>query len=97
MSQEEVQRVTESLDALDAIEDRGERIRAKSRVMAAQIERNKDWADERRTYVNELKAAGMTYRAIAEEVGTSIATVQSILSGYKGSGLHRPRKEKPAE
>ena len=97
MSEEEVRRVTESLDAIEAIEDRGERIRAKSRVMAAQIERNKAWADERRTYVLELKDTGMSVRKIAAEVGTSPSTIQSILSGYSGSGTHRPRKSKPAE
>lgn len=93
MSEEEVRRVTESLDAIEAIDDRGERIRAKSRVMAAQIKRNKDWADERRTYVFELRETGMSFRKIAEEVGASLAVVQGILADYKGSGTHRPRKK----
>lgn len=87
--------MTNSLDAIEAIEDRTERIRAMSQVMAAQIKRNKDWADQRRDLVFELRDGGMTFRAIAAEVGASLSTVQSILSGYKGSGLHRPRK-KPA-
>jgi AraC-like DNA-binding protein len=93
MSEEEVRRVTDSLDAIEAIEDRGERIRAMSQVMAAQIKRNEKWAKERRDLVFELRDADMSIRKIAAEVGTSPSTVQSILSGYTGSGIHRPRKK----
>lgn len=92
MDQEEVRQVTDALDAIEAIPDRHERVRAMSQVMASQIKRNKKWADERKLLVEELRESGMSFRAIAAEVGTSLATVQGILSGYKGSGTHRPRK-----
>ena len=91
--------MTDSLDAIEAIPDRPARIRAMSQVMAAQIERNKAWAEQRRELVHELRMSGLSLRAIASEVGTSLSTVQAILSGYSGSGTHRPRKKAapPAE
>lgn len=93
MGDEEVRRVTDSLDAIEAIPDRTTRIRAMSVVMAAQIKRNKGWSDQRRDLVFELRESGMSIRGIAAEVGTSPSIVQSILSGYTGSGVHRPRKK----
>lgn len=93
MSEEEVRHVAESLDAIEAIPDRSERVRAMSQVMAAQIERNKAWSEERRQLVHELRMSGLSFRAIATEVGASLSTVQAILSGYSGSGTHRPKKK----
>lgn len=88
---EEVQRVSEALDAVERIPDLEVRVRAKSKVMADQVKRNRKWQKERRELVLALKAEGLSYRKIAARVGTSLATVQDILRGYTGSGTHRPR------
>jgi lambda repressor-like predicted transcriptional regulator len=87
---EEVQRVSEALDAVESIPDREARVRAKSLVMAEQVKRNRTWQQERRDLVFELKDEGLSFRKIAARVGTSLATVQDILRGYTGSGSHRP-------
>lgn len=93
VSDEEVRRVSEALDAVEQIADLETRVRAKSEVMAEQVKRNKTWQQERRDLVFDLRAEGVSFRKIAERVGTSLATVQDILRGYSGSGSHRPRKD----
>ncbi|MFB6813088.1 helix-turn-helix domain-containing protein [Streptomyces sp. NPDC056347] len=85
--------MSQALDAVEQIADLEARVRAKSQVMAEQVKRNKTWQKERRDLVFDLKSEGLSYRKIAERVGTSLATVQDILRGYSGSGTHRPRKE----
>lgn len=94
LDRQEVRRVSDALDALDAIPDRLARVKAKSQIMAAQIERNKAWSEERRQLVIELRESGMPFRKIAAEVGTSLPVVQDILRGHKGSGLQRPSAKK---
>lgn len=90
MSDEEVQRVSQALDAVEQIADPEERVRAKSQVMAEQAKRSKTWQKERRDLVFSLRGEGVSYRKIAARVGTSLTTVQDILRGYTGSGSHRP-------
>lgn len=97
MSDEEVRRVSEALDAVEQITDPEERVQAMSRTMAAQVERNKEWQKERRALVLKLRAEEVSIRKIAERVGTSPSTVQDILRGYSGSGTHRPRKSETEE
>ena len=97
MSDEEVRQVSQALDAVEQIADLEARVRAKSQVMAEQVKRNKTWQKERRDLVFDLKSEGLSYRKIAERVGTSLATVQDILRGYSGSGTHRPRRDEVAE
>lgn len=97
MSDEEVRRVSEALDAVERIADREARVRAMSQTMAAQVQRNKAWQTERRALVLELRDAGESVRKIAARVGTSPSTVQDILRGYSGSGTHRPRAARPAD
>lgn len=91
MSDEEVQRVSEALDAVEQIADPEERVRAKSQVMAEQAKRSKTWQKERRELVLSLRGEGISYRKIAARLGTSLTTVQDIVRGYTGSGSHRPR------
>ncbi|MEU3851749.1 hypothetical protein [Streptomyces sp. NPDC029554] len=93
MSDEEVRRVTEALEAVERIEDREERVRAKSRVMAAQADRNKAWSVERDELIRELwdGGQGLSYQQIADRLGIKKATVQAVFRG-KGSGTTRPRK-----
>lgn len=94
MSDEEVRRVSDALDAVEQITDRLERVRAKSRIMAEQIRRNPEWSRERGELIRELWAdgQGMSYREIADHLGIKLSTVQDVFRGYRGSGTARPKK-----
>ncbi|MFJ6905585.1 helix-turn-helix domain-containing protein [Streptomyces griseoluteus] len=94
MSDEEVRRVSDALDTVEQIPDRVERVRAKSRIMADQVKRNREWSAERSDLIRELwnDGAGMSMRAIADHLGIKLSTVQDVFRGYKGSGTARPKK-----
>jgi DNA invertase Pin-like site-specific DNA recombinase len=93
LSDKEVRRVSDALDAVEKIADRVERVRAKSRVMADQVKRNKEWSKERSDLIRELWAdgSGMSYREIAAHLDIKLSTVQDVFRGYKGSGTTRPK------
>ncbi|AMM12339.1 helix-turn-helix domain-containing protein [Streptomyces sp. ZG43] len=93
MSDEEVQRVTNALDEVERIADPEARVRAKSKIMAAQVKRNKEWARERKELVIQLwdSGNGLSYRQIADRLGIKLSTVQDIFRGYTGSGTVRPK------
>jgi DNA-directed RNA polymerase specialized sigma24 family protein len=92
MSDEEVRRVSDALDAVEQIADLEQRVRVKSQVMAAQAERNKEWSQERDGVIRRLNdEEGLSYRQIAARLGIKLATVQAVFRGYKGSGTTRPR------
>lgn len=94
MSEEEVRRVSDALDELERIADPEARVRAQSAVMAAQVERNKRWAAERREVVKRLRAEeNLSYRQIADRLNIKLSTVQDIFREYTGSGSHRPKKK----
>lgn len=100
MSDEEVRRVSEALDAVERIADPEARVQAMSQTMAAQVKRNKKWQKERLDMVLKLRAEEVSIRKIAARIGTSASTVQDILRGYSGSGSHRPpasERQPPAE
>lgn len=100
MSEEEVRRVSNALDAVERIADPEARVRAKSRIMAAQVLRNREWSKERSDLIRELwdDGNGLSYREIATRLDVKLSTVQDVFRGYKGSGVHRPRAgEPPAE
>lgn len=94
---EEVRRVTDALEAVEQITDREQRVKAKSRIMAEQVARNKEWAAERNELIRELwdDGNGLSYRKIAERLGIKLATVQDAFRDYKGSGTHRPKSSSP--
>lgn len=98
MSDEEVRRVADALKAVEQIEDREERVKAKSRVMAAQAERNKEWSKERDELIRELWAggSGLSIRQIAARLEVKPSTVQAVFRG-KGSGTTRPRKAEASD
>lgn len=95
MSDEEVRRVSDALDAIEQIADREERIRAQSRIMAEQIRRNREWSKERAALIRELwdDGDGLSYRQIADRLQIKLSTVQDVFRGYKGSGTARPKAE----
>ncbi|MFF5795776.1 sigma factor-like helix-turn-helix DNA-binding protein [Streptomyces albogriseolus] len=93
MSEEEVRRVSDALDAIEQIADLEQRVRAKSQVMAAQAERNKEWSRERDELIRRLHdEEDLSYRQIAARLGVKLSTVQAVFRGYKGSGTTRPKK-----
>ncbi|MFE6021636.1 helix-turn-helix domain-containing protein [Streptomyces sp. NPDC056441] len=93
-SEEEVQRVFDALDAVEAIEDPKSRARAISAFLGVQQPRLRKLSKLRRDYVLEERAKKVSRRQIAEDIGVSPSTVQDIEFGYSGSGKTRPRKEK---
>lgn len=98
MSDEEVRRVAEALKAVGEITDREDRIRAQSKVMAAQAALNKDWSKERDELIRELwdGGNGLSYRQIATRLEIKLATVQAVFRG-KGSGTTRPKIDREPE
>ncbi|MFD9569967.1 helix-turn-helix domain-containing protein [Streptomyces sp. NPDC059982] len=97
MSDEEVRRVSEALDAVERIEDPEARVRAMSKAMAEQVKRTAVWKEQRRALVLQLRAEEVSLRKIAERVGTSLGTVQDILRGHSGSWSSRPKGDPSAE
>ncbi|UGQ10903.1 helix-turn-helix domain-containing protein [Yinghuangia sp. ASG 101] len=92
MSDEEMRRVSDALDAVERIGDAEARVRAKSRVMAEQVRRNREWARERRELIERLhREEQLSYRQIAARLDVTLSTVQDVFRNYTGSGTHRPR------
>lgn len=96
MSDDHVRRASDTLDAVERIADREERVRTQSQIMAEQVRRNKVWSQERSALIRELWADGdgLSYRQIADRLGIKLSTVQDVFRGYKGSGTTRPKVEK---
>ncbi|WP_413808167.1 helix-turn-helix domain-containing protein [Streptomyces sp. OE57] len=86
---EEVQRVLDALDALAAMEDPKARAAAISAFLKVQQPRLRELSKLRRAYVLEQRAAKVSRRQIAEDIGVSPSTVQDIELGYSGSGKTR--------
>ncbi|MEU9033811.1 hypothetical protein AB0D45_02685 [Streptomyces sp. NPDC048352] len=89
---EEVRRVLDALDQVEAMEDPVARARAVNELLKDQPNRNKRLKALRDDTVRRLRADGMSYRKIAAEVHTSLGTVQDILRGHTGTWSSRPRK-----
>jgi hypothetical protein len=92
---EEVQRVSDALEAVDGITDLEERVRARNQVLALQAQRVKDWHAERRDLVLAMRAEKppVTIRAIAARLEMSPGVVQDIIRGHTGSWQNRPKKD----
>ncbi|MEW2164381.1 hypothetical protein AB0912_15515 [Streptomyces sp. NPDC007084] len=104
MSDEEVRRVFEALDAVEAITDPEARSRAQSQVTAEVRERSSRWMKERTTLANRIKqeeGEKATIRGLSKRLGVAPGTVQDMLDGYRGSGQRRSptarRKGRAAE
>jgi hypothetical protein len=96
---EEVQRVSDALEAVDGITDLEERVRARNQVLALQAQRVKDWHAERRDLVLAMRAEKPpdTIRAIAARLEMSPGVVQDIIRGHTGSWANRKRPDEPSD
>lgn len=93
MRDEGVQRVADALDEVERIADIEARVRAKSKIMAEQVKRNREWAEERRALIRRLhQEEKLSYRQIAARLEVKLSTVQDAFRDYTGSGKHRPKK-----
>lgn len=99
MAEEEVRRVSDALDEIERIADPEARVRAKSRIMADQVRRNREWSKERTDLIRQLwdGGNGLSYRQIADRLGCKLSTVQDVFRGYTGSGTVRPKVAKDPE
>lgn len=100
MSDEEVRRVTDALDAVEEIADEEQRVKAKSRVMADQVRRNKEWAQERTRLIRRLhQEEGLSYRQIAARLEIKPGVVQDAFRNYTEAGEYAGRGggKKPEE
>lgn len=88
--------MSDALDAVERIADREERIKAQSKIMAVQADRNKDWSQDRDALIRELweGGSGLSIRQIAARLEVKPSTVQAVFRG-KGSGTTRPKSESP--
>ncbi|NEW74995.1 hypothetical protein [Streptomyces rhizosphaericus] len=95
---EEVQRVSDALEAVDGIADLEERVRARNRVLALQAQRVKGWHAERRDLVLAMRAQDppVTIRAIAARLEMSAGVVQDIIRGHTGSWKNRAKGAEPS-
>ncbi|MFJ8606329.1 helix-turn-helix domain-containing protein [Streptomyces sp. NPDC093675] len=93
MTSEEVRRVFEALDAVEAIADPEARSRAQSQITAEVRERSARWTRERSVLARHLQAQEVTVRGIAKRLGVSPGTVQDLLRNFRGSGSRRPPKD----
>lgn len=92
MSDEEVRRVSDALDAVEQIADEEQRVKAKSRIMAEQVERNKAWAQERTLLIRRLHHEdGLSYRQIAARLEIKLSAVQDAFRNYTEAGEYRGR------
>ncbi|WP_020116793.1 hypothetical protein [Streptomyces canus] len=91
---EEVQRVSDALEAVDGIADLEERVRARNQVLALQATRVKDWHAERRDLVLAMRAEDppVPIRTIAARLEMSAGVVQDIIRGHTGSWKNREKR-----
>ena len=87
--EEEVQRVFDALDALEAMEDPKSRARAISAFLRVQQPRLRKLSQLRRDYVLGERAKKVSRKQISEDIGVSASTVQDIELGYTKSGRDR--------
>ena len=92
MSDEEVRRVSDALNAVEQIADEEQRVKAKSRIMAEQLVRNKAWAPERTRLIRRLhREEGLSYRQIAARLEIKLGVVQDAFRNYTESGDYAGR------
>ncbi|MEU7092965.1 hypothetical protein [Kitasatospora aureofaciens] len=93
----EAQRVMDAVEVLKQMTDPQAQARAITQVLQAQPQAVKDLKAIRRQYVLAQRAAKVSFRAIAADLGVSVGVVQDIVRGYSGSGRDRPRTGKAGD
>lgn len=94
---ERAQRIHDAITEITQIEDPQVRAKAATEALKAIHEGNSTLAEARRDGVKELRAAGLSYRAIGPLIGVHFSRVKQLESG-EPTGIHaRPRKEKTGE
>lgn len=92
MSDEEVRRVADALNAVEEIADEEQRVKAKSRIMAEQLARNKEWAPERTRLIRRLhREEKLSYRQIAARLEIKLGVVQDAFRNYTEAGDYAGR------
>jgi hypothetical protein len=95
---EEVRRVADALDAVEQIADEEQRVKAKSRIMADQVERNKAWAQERTRLIRRLHHdEKLSYRQIAARLEIKLSAVQDAFRNYTETGEYRGKTARSGE
>lgn len=86
--------MSDAIAEIERIADPEARVRAMSRVMSLQVQRNRAWSKERREMILRLQAdEDLSYREIAQRLGCTLSVVQDVFRGYTGSGTHRPKTQ----
>lgn len=90
---ERAQRIRDAIDEITQIEDPQVRAKAATEALKAIHDGNSALAQARRDGIKELRAAGMTYRAIGPAIGVHFSRVKQLETG-EPTGIHaRSRKE----
>lgn len=85
----------DAIKDVDQIADPEARSRARAQITAETRKLSAEWNAERAELAQRLQTEGETVRGIARRLGVQPGTVQDLLRGYKGSGMTRPRVERP--
>ncbi|WP_326698779.1 helix-turn-helix domain-containing protein [Streptomyces sp. NBC_01754] len=93
---EEVQRVVEVVDSIQAIQDpRDQAVRA-GELLALWPEQQARLREIRQQAVLRMRAEKVSYRSIAKMLGISLARVQQIEAGMRGKAQKPSANEKSA-
>lgn len=97
MSSEEVERVTDAIDALREIADPKQRARDLSELLDQWPDQHARIRAMRKAAFEELNKGGMTYRQIAAEFEISVARVGQIMTGVTNPRTQKnpPPKKRP--
>lgn len=97
MSSEEVERVTDAIDALGEITDPRQRARDLSELLEQWPDQHARIRAMRKAAFEELNEGGMTYRQIAAEFEISVARVGQIMTGVTNPRTQKnpPPKKRP--
>ena len=92
MTDEEVQRVLDSIDALGENGDPADRARRLGELLEQWPDTHARVREMRQRAVTEMHQGGMSYRKIGEALGVSFGRVRQIIDG-----VTNPRTQKKAE
>lgn len=94
--EEEVRRVVDTVTGLEAVEDPADRARRAAKLLEEWPQQHTRLREIRQQAVKDMRAAGVSYRKIASEIGVSLGRVQQIEAGETES-RNRTRKKSAGE